>query len=64
MVSSWRISHLGINPVRGGRPPRERRMKGAKRVRTGIFVCEVASALIFVVLLSLKSKKIEEVMTM
>jgi len=61
--SSCRMSHLGIKPVSGGRPPNERRTRGARAVRAGAFVQEVASALIFVALLNLNTRKVEKVMT-
>lgn len=50
-----------MNPVRGGRPPRERRMRGVRVVRAGVFAQEVASALILVELLILRTKKAEAV---
>jgi len=52
-----------MKPVKGGRPPRERKMRGARDVRTGAFVQEVASALMVVALLILKTKNVEKVMT-
>lgn len=61
LVSSWRISHLGMKPVRGGRPPRERRIIGDMDVRVGALVHDVASILIVVVLFSLKVRNIERV---
>lgn len=45
LVSSCRMSHLGIKPVRGGRPPSERRMRGAMAVMAGILVHVVARVL-------------------
>ena len=39
-VSSWTISHLGPNPVRGGRPPRDNRRRVAIPVRVGAFAQE------------------------
>lgn len=61
-VSSCRISHFGINPVSGGRPPSERRTRGVRVVMAGAFVHEVASELILVALLSLKIRNVENVM--
>lgn len=61
MVSSWRISHLGAKPVRGGRPPRERRIRGARLVRAGTLVQEVASVLMLVELEALNVRKVEDV---
>lgn len=43
--------------MRGGRPPRERRIRGESVVRTGAFVQDVARALIVVALFSLKVRK-------
>ena len=63
MVSSWRISHLGMKPVSGGRPPRESRIRGARAVRAGAFAQEAASMLIVAELLSLKIRKAEVVIT-
>lgn len=61
-VSSCRISHLGMKPVSGGRPPRDRRIRGVRDVRMGALAQEVARALIVVVLLSINTRKVEEVM--
>lgn len=55
------ISHFGMKPVRGGRPPRESRMRGVRAVRAGAFVQDVARVLIFVDLLSLNMRNIENV---
>lgn len=60
-VNSCRISHFGMNPVSGGRPPKERRRRGVRAVRAGAFVQEVARAFIVVALLILKVKKTENV---
>ena len=61
LESSWRISHFGMKPVSGGRPPNERRMRGVNDVSAGAFAQEVASELMFVALFSLKTKKVEKV---
>lgn len=63
LVSSWRISHLGINPVRGGRPPRDRRIRGVRAVRAGVLAQEVARELIVVALFSLKVRNVDRVIT-
>lgn len=55
------MSHLGANPDRGGRPPKERRIRGERAATTGVFVQEVARVFTFVVLLSLNIMKAEEV---
>lgn len=34
-VSSWMIIHLGINPERGGRPPRESMVIRTREVISG-----------------------------
>ena len=60
-VSSWRINHLGMNPVRGGRPPRESRTSGIRAVRIGVFVQEIARALMVVALFILKIRNTEDV---
>lgn len=52
-----------MNPVKGGSPPSERRTRGVRQVRAGAFVQEVARALMLVALLSLKTRKVENVMT-
>lgn len=51
-----------MNPVRGGRPPRESSMRGARAAIAGDFVHEMPSALIVVDLLMLKMRKAEHVM--
>jgi len=58
-VNSWMISHFGIKPVRGGRPPRDRRTKGARAVRAGAFAQEVARALMVVALFNLNTRNVE-----
>lgn len=50
-----------MKPVRGGRPPRESRMRGVRAVRTGAFAQDVARVLIFVDLLSLNTRNVEDV---
>lgn len=61
LVNSFKISHLGANPVRGGRPPSERRTRGASAVRAGAFVHEVARLLMLVDPQSLNVRNAEEV---
>lgn len=53
---------MGINPDRGGRPPRERRIKGVMAVRAGVFAQEEARELMLVELLILNVVKAENVM--
>jgi len=62
-VSSWRMSHFGIKPVSGGRPPSESRTRGVREVRAGAFAQEVARVLMFVESFSLKVRKVEKVIT-
>lgn len=62
LVSSWRISHFGIKPVSGGRPPSESRTRGVRVVSAGAFAQEVASILMFVDLFSLNTRNVEDVM--
>lgn len=62
LVSSCRISHFGIKPVSGGRPPRDRRRRGARAVRAGAFVQEVARVLMLVALFNLNTRNAERVM--
>lgn len=42
------MSHFGMNPVKGGRPPRERSIRGVSEVSTGFFAQEVARVLMLV----------------
>ena len=55
------MSHLGAKPVRGGRPPRDRRIRGASAVRAGVLGQEVARVLICVELEVLNIRNTEEV---
>lgn len=56
------MSHFGKKPVSGGKPPRENKTGGTKKEREGLFVQEMASELMLVVLFSLKIMKAEKVM--
>jgi len=51
-----------MKPVSGGSPPKDRRTRGVRAVSAGALDQEVARALMFVVLLSLNTRKIEKVM--
>lgn len=62
-VSSCKINHLGINPVSGGRPPSESKMRGVKQAIIGALVHEVAKALMFVALFNLNKRNVENVIT-
>lgn len=64
LVSSWRIIHLGMNPVKGGRPPRESSTIGMSAVEIGAFAQEVAKVLMLVALFSFKVKNAAEVIAM
>lgn len=64
LVSSWRINHLGRKPVRGGRPPSDSNTKGVMAAKIGDFAHDIASELMLVALLSLKMRKVEDVMAM
>lgn len=64
LESSWRISHLGKNPVKGGRPPRERRIRGVREAKTGALAQLVARALMVWELFDLNSRNVEVVMAM
>ena len=57
------MSHFGMKPVNGGRPPSERRMRGVRAVSMGALDQEVARAFRLVALFSLNVKKVEKVMT-
>lgn len=46
-----------MNPVRGGSPPNDRRVRGAMAVRAGALVQEMASWLTLVALFALKIMK-------
>lgn len=50
--------------MRGGRPPRDRKIRGASPVRAGDFVQEAARALMLVELVMLNVRNAEEVIKM
>lgn len=62
-MSSCRISHFGIKPVSGGRPPNDSKIRGVREVSAGILAQEMARVLILVDLLSLNTRNVENVMT-
>jgi len=64
LANSWRISHFGAKPVRGGRPPSDSRTRGARPARAGVLAHVVASELTLVELDALNVRKAEEVMMM
>ena len=57
-------SHLGINPERGGRPPRESRTGVNVAARMGVLAQEVARLFRLVQLKAFRVKKAIEVMVM
>lgn len=61
-VSSWRISHLGMKPVSGGKPPNDRRIKGIRDEMIGVLAHEIVKVPIVVVLFIMKARKVEDVM--
>lgn len=63
-VSSCRISHFGIKPVSGGRPPRDSRVSIVVTVITGVFDQVRANVLIFVVIRYLNVMKAVPVIMM
>ena len=63
LVTSWRINHLGMKPVSGGRPPRERRIKQAIAARAGDLVQEEASVTVLVASMLLRVRKAAAVIT-
>lgn len=62
LVNSWRMSHFGMKPVNGGRPPRDNKIRGVRVVSAGVFAQEVASILMLVDLFSLNTRNVEDVM--
>lgn len=62
LVSSWRMSHLGMNPVNGGRPPRESSVIIAIVVIMGVFDQVRVSVLSFVEATFLNVRKVAVVM--
>lgn len=56
------MSHFGAKPVRGGRPPRDSRIRVARYAMTGICAHESAKVLILVEPEVLNVRKREEVM--
>lgn len=61
--SSRIIIHFGMKPVRGGRPPRERSIKGIMEVRAGVFAQERVKELMLVASLILNVRKVAAVIT-
>lgn len=63
-MSSCKISHFGMKPVRGGRPPKDNRARAAVAVRIGALAQLVASVLIFVAFINLNVRKVVIVIIM
>lgn len=61
MVSSCIISHFGMKPVSGGRPPRDSKVRAVMTVMVGIFVQFMANVLIFVACSSLNVRNVADV---
>ena len=57
------MSHLGMKPVSGGRPPNDRRIRGVSAVRAGVLAQDMARVLMLVALFSLKTRNVENVIT-
>lgn len=64
LVTSWRISHLGMNPVSGGKPPKERRIRQASAVRVGALVQAEARVIVLVEPTLFRVRKAAVVMAM
>lgn len=63
-MSSCKISHLGIKPERGGRPPRDSNTRVVNAARVGDLVHEVARVLMVRELLVFSVRNAEDVMMM
>lgn len=63
-MSSCKISHLGIKPERGGRPPRDSSTRAVNAARVGDLVHEVARVLMVRELLVFSVRNAEDVMMM
>lgn len=50
-----------MKPVKGGRPPKDSKIRGVRQVNAGDLVHEMARELILVDLLSLKVRNVEDV---
>lgn len=64
LVISCRMSHFGMNPERGGRPPNESRVSKEMSESSGDLVADTEIELIFVELSVLNKRNIEVVMMM
>jgi len=57
------MSHLGRNPVRGGRPPRDRRIRHVRAAIVGALVQAEARVIVFVQLMLFRVRKAALVIT-
>lgn len=57
LVSSWMMSHLGKNPVRGGSPANDSRVSMRVALSMGVFVHEVIIVDSFTALIVFKVRK-------
>lgn len=64
LASSWIISHLGRNPVRGGSPPKDRRIRQVRAASVGALVQAEAKVIVFVQLMLFKVRKAAPVIMM
>lgn len=56
LVSSWRVSHFGRNPVSGGRPAKESSVSIRVAFNAGVFAQEIIIVESFVVLVVLRER--------
>lgn len=61
MVNSCKINHFGMKPVRGGRPPSDRRVRVVMVMMAGVLVQFMVSVLIFVECISLNVRNVADV---
>jgi len=61
---SCRISHFGINPVKGGRPPNESKIRQASAVKAGALVQAEAKVMVLVEFTFSRVRKAAAVITM
>lgn len=59
-INSMVISHFGANPVRGGKPPIDRSMRGSVIVRAGILAQEIDKELMCLARIIIREKNNEE----
>lgn len=64
LVSSCRINHLGMKPVRGGSPPSESSRRAARAARLGVLAQARAKVLILVEEVDFRVRNAAEVIAM